>query len=182
MDLVSPRPFWPLKNGLLSVYPPLKQDLKCDVVVLGAGITGAFIAHCLAAEGLDVVVVDKRDVCAGSTSANTALLQYELDTSLLDLTKRIGRPDAEQVYRVCYDSITAIERLVMHTKDVMCLPTRKSVYLANRRSEAALLREECHREAGCRYRSGMLGRGGGQGAILIFKTRRPCFRSSCRAR
>jgi hypothetical protein len=38
MDLVSPRPFWPLKNGLLSVYPALRQDLKCDVVILGAGI------------------------------------------------------------------------------------------------------------------------------------------------
>jgi hypothetical protein len=32
------------------------------------------------------------------------------------LTKRIGRADAEQVYRVCYDSITAIEHLVMKTK------------------------------------------------------------------
>jgi glycine/D-amino acid oxidase-like deaminating enzyme len=143
MDLVSPRPFWPLKNGLLSVYPPLRQDLKCDVVVLGAGITGAFIAHCLAAQGLAIVVVDKRDVCAGSTSANTALLQYELDTSLLDLTKRIGRSDAEQVYRVCYDSITAIEHLVTTEKMSCVYQQRKSVYLASRRSEAALLREEC---------------------------------------
>ena len=135
MDLVSPRPFWPLKNGLLSVYPALRQDLKCDVVVLGAGITGAFMAHCL---------VDKRDVCAGSTSANTALLQYELDTSLVDLTKRIGRADAEQVYRVCYYSITAIERLLMNTKMACVYRCRKSVYLASRRSDAALLREERH--------------------------------------
>jgi glycine/D-amino acid oxidase-like deaminating enzyme len=143
MDLVSPRPFWPLKNGLLSVYPALKQDLKCDVVVLGAGITGAFIAHCLAEEGLDVVVVDKRDVCAGSTSANTALLQYELDTSLVDLTRRMGRPDAEQIYRVCYDSVTAIEHLVT-TQNMRCVhQRRKSVYLASRRSDAALLRQEC---------------------------------------
>ena len=144
MDLVSPRPFWPLKNGLLSVYPALRQDLKCDVVILGAGITGAFIAHSLADEGLDIVVVDKRDVCAGSTSANTALLQYELDTSLVDLTKRIDRADAEQVYRVCYDSITAIEHLVMNTKMACVYQRRKSVYLASRRSDAALLREECH--------------------------------------
>jgi hypothetical protein len=31
MDLVSPQPFWPLKNGLLSVYPSLKSDVTCDV-------------------------------------------------------------------------------------------------------------------------------------------------------
>ena len=142
MDLVSPRPFWPLKNGLLSVYPALKQDLSCDVVVLGAGITGAFIAQCLAEEGFDTVVLDKRDVCAGSTSANTALLQYELDISLVDLTKRMGRRGAEQVYRVCHDSITAIEHLV-HRHNLGCVYRRRqSVYLASHRSEAPLLREE----------------------------------------
>ena len=143
MDLVSPRPFWPLKNGLLSVYPALRQDLSCDVVVLGAGITGAFIAQCLAEEGLDIVVLDKRDVCAGSTSANTALLQYELDISLVDLAKRIGQRDAEQVYRVCHDSITAIEHLVTR-QDIGCVyQPRKSAYLASRKSDAALLEEEC---------------------------------------
>ena len=143
MDLVSPRPFWPLKNGLLSVYPPLKRDLSCDVVVLGAGITGAFIAQSLAEEGLEIIVLDKRDVCAGSTSANTALLQYELDTSLVELTRRIGRPDAEQVYRVCYDSIAAIEHLVSRHGMRCVYQGRKSVYLASRPSDAPLLREEC---------------------------------------
>lgn len=81
MDLVSPRPFWPLKNGLLSVYPSLKNNATCDVAVLGGGITGAFAAEALTAAGLDVVVLDKRDVGTGSTSASTALLQYKLDTS-----------------------------------------------------------------------------------------------------
>ena len=92
---------------------------------MGAGITGAFIAHSLAEEGFDIVVVDKRDVCAGSTSANTALLQYELDISLVDLTDRIGRPDAEQVYRLCYDSITTIEHLVTSQDLAMCPPTQE---------------------------------------------------------
>jgi glycine/D-amino acid oxidase-like deaminating enzyme len=142
MDLVSPRPFWPLKNGLLSVYPALRQDLSCDVVVLGAGITGAFIAQHLVEEGLDIIVLDKRDVCAGSTSANTALLQYELDISLVDLIKRMGRGDAEQVYRVCHDAITAIEDLVTRQNIGCVYQRRKSVYLASRKSEAPLLREE----------------------------------------
>ena len=78
MDLVSPQPFWPLRNGLLGVYPPLKRDITCDVVVLGGGISGAFVAETLAREGLDVVVLDKREIGGGSTSASTALLQYEI--------------------------------------------------------------------------------------------------------
>jgi hypothetical protein len=101
MDLVSPQPFWPLRNGLLSVYPSLKEDVSCDIVVLGAGISEAFVAECLTREGLDVVVLDKRDVGGGSTSASTALLQYEIDMPLVELSTRIGRRDAEECYRLC---------------------------------------------------------------------------------
>ena len=97
----------------------------------------------LTEEGLDVAVFDKRDVCAGSTSASTALLQYEIDTSLIDLSKRIGRSDAEQAYRLCHDSITAIERLVIDLKVECVFQRRKSAYLASRPSDAASLREEC---------------------------------------
>ncbi len=86
MDLVSDKPFWLWKNGLLSVYPPVRCDIRCDVVVLGAGISGALIAQGLSEEGLDVVVVDKRDVGCGSTSASTALLQYEIDEPLVNLS------------------------------------------------------------------------------------------------
>jgi len=64
MDLVSPQPFWPLKNGLLSVYPSLKSDVNCDVVVLGGGISGAFAAEALASVGFNVIVLDKRDAAA----------------------------------------------------------------------------------------------------------------------
>ena len=112
MDLASPQPFWPLRNGLLSVYPSLKEDVTCDIVVLCAGISGAFVAECLSREGLDIVVLDKRDVGGGSTSASTALLQYEIDMPLVELSNRIGRRDAEECYRLCHDSIDSIERLV----------------------------------------------------------------------
>jgi glycine/D-amino acid oxidase-like deaminating enzyme len=143
MDLISPQPFWPLRNGLLSVYPSLRQNLKCDAAVLGGGISGAFVAEYLAREGLKVVVLDKRDVGGGSTSASTALLQYEIDIPLTELSRRIGRRDAERTYRLCHDSIDTIERLVL-ALDVKCVfQRRKSVYLATKPSDASLLREEC---------------------------------------
>ena len=131
MDLVSPQPFWPLRNGLLSVYPSLKEDVTCDVVVLGAGISGAFVAECLSREGLDIVVLDKRDVGGGSTSASTALLQYEIDMSLVELSKRIGRRDAEECYRLCHDSIDSIERLVAKLRVECVFQRRKSVSCRN---------------------------------------------------
>jgi glycine/D-amino acid oxidase-like deaminating enzyme len=84
MDLTSDHPFWFVKNGLINTYPALEQDESCDVAVIGAGITGAMIAHRLTAMGLSVVVVDRRDVGLGSTSASTALMQYEIDLPLVE--------------------------------------------------------------------------------------------------
>lgn len=142
MDLVSPQPFWLIKNGLLSVYPSLKEDLSCDVVVLGGGISGALMADELSRAGFDTVVLDKRDVGGGSTCASTALLQYEIDISLIDLTKMIGRADAERAYRLCHDSIDTVEALAGEVDGDCVFQRKKSVYLGTKRSDAKIMQKE----------------------------------------
>src|SRR5690606_13134040 len=77
MDLKSNEPFWLVKNGILASYPSLHEPISCDVLIVGAGITGSLIAHQCVAEGLDTVIIDRREVCNGSTSATTSMLQYE---------------------------------------------------------------------------------------------------------
>jgi glycine/D-amino acid oxidase-like deaminating enzyme len=150
MDLVSDKPFWPWKNGLLSVYPPVRCDVRCDVVVLGAGISGALIAQALSEEGLDVVVVDRRDVGCGSTSASTALLQYEIDEPLVSLAKRYGTADAELAYKLCYKSIDDLDQLIARLELSCGFRRRSSVYLASEKSDAKLLKREyeARRKAG----------------------------------
>ncbi|CAN5662410.1 FAD-dependent oxidoreductase [soil metagenome] len=142
MDLISPTPFWPLKDGLQGIYPPLRGNLTCDVVVLGGGISGALVAERLSREGLDVVVLDKRHVGAGSTSASTALLQYEIDTPLIELTKMYGQADAERAYWLCHESIDAIEALVKSLGLEEIFQRKPSVYLASRRGDVKFLEQE----------------------------------------
>lgn len=109
MDLKSGYPYWTVKNGLLASFPPLARDARCDVVVVGAGITGALIADSLCAAGLEVIVLDKRDAGWGSTAASTALLQYEIDTGLLELARRYGEANSVAVYKACEQTIGDIE-------------------------------------------------------------------------
>ena len=71
MELRTGEPYWPIKNGLLHSYPPVRSDQSAEVVVLGAGITGALVARALALEGADVLVVDRHDVGIGSSAAST---------------------------------------------------------------------------------------------------------------
>ncbi len=142
MDLVSPQPFWLLRNGLTEVYPSLKEDVRCEVVVLGAGISGALMADKLTREGFDTVVLDKRDVAGGSTSASTALLQYEIDTPLVELKKMIEPAEAERAYRLCHDSIDEVERLAGEVDAGCTFQRKRSVYLGTKKSEIAALRKE----------------------------------------
>lgn len=112
MDLLSSRPFWPLRDGLPATFPPLTENATCDVAIVGAGISGALTAWHLAAAGFDVIVLDRRDVAHGSTSGNTGLLLYELDEPLHRLARRFGRQKAERAYRRCRSAVDAMEALV----------------------------------------------------------------------
>ncbi len=142
LDLTSEVAFWPLKNGLPAAYPALSDDVRCEIAVLGAGITGALVADRLTAGGRDVVLLDKREVVHGSTSASTGLLQYEVDTSLADLAKRLGEADAARAYRLSAAAIDRLDELTAELPDRCGFERRPSCYLASRPRDANSLREE----------------------------------------
>ncbi|MFT3896620.1 MAG: FAD-dependent oxidoreductase [Thermomonas sp.] len=141
MDLKSGYPWWAVRNGLLHAFPRLERDLRCDVAVVGGGITGALIAREFAAHGHDVAVVEERDVGWGSTAASTALLQYEIDTHLTDLAKRIGESDALLAYRACVASVEALQSMLGRMRDVGYHKS-DSLYFASRRRDLRKFRDE----------------------------------------
>jgi glycine/D-amino acid oxidase-like deaminating enzyme len=150
MDLISNHPFWPIQNGLIQSYPKLRGSIDCDVIVVGAGITGALCAFHLVKAGFDVVVVDKRDVAGGSTSASTSLIQYELDTPLTELRERYGKDRSERIYQSCYRSVETLRSLCAEIDDQSGFTRKASFYYASRPRDAKGLREEhrLRREAG----------------------------------
>ncbi|GGC89176.1 NAD(P)/FAD-dependent oxidoreductase [Halopseudomonas salina] len=141
MDLKSGYPFWAVKNGLMCEFPQLKADTSCDVVVVGAGITGSLIADELGKNGLDVVVVEQRDVAWGSSAASTALLQYEIDTHMVELAKMYGEFHALQAYQACADAIIDLRALAEELGDVD-FAMQESLYYASKRGHKSVLREE----------------------------------------
>jgi hypothetical protein len=61
---------------------PLTEDITCDALIVGGGITGALMAEQLTRQGLDVVIVDRELPGRGSTVASTSMLLWEIDRSL----------------------------------------------------------------------------------------------------
>ena len=141
MDLKSGYPYWVVKNGLLGSFPALREDLDCEVLVVGAGITGALIADQLVRAGIDVCVIDRREAGWGSTAASTALLQYEIDVELQDLSERFGSADAVLAYRTCERAIPKLLRLARQLGRIDARPMR-SLYYASRWYHRTRLRRE----------------------------------------
>jgi glycine/D-amino acid oxidase-like deaminating enzyme len=150
MDLKSGYPYWAIKNGLLSPFPALAGDLACEVAVIGGGITGALIADHLQAAGHEVAVIEQGEIGWGSTAASTALLQYEIDTPLLDLANRVGAQDAALAYLACAQALDQLRGLAAGIRDVGFAWT-DSLYLATRRRECDGLAQE----AAARHRLGL---------------------------
>lgn len=141
MDLKSGYPFWPIKDGIPQSYLPLRDSIEVDIAILGGGISGALTARAFARDGLRVAVIDKRQIAHGSTSASTALLQYEIDTPLSELRTMIGKEDADRAYRICGDAIATIGRIASEY-DGCSFQMRPSIYLAAKERDLEFLKEE----------------------------------------
>lgn len=142
MDIRSQEPFWIIKNELRFSYPSLKKDASSQILIIGAGITGALMAHYLVENGYEVMVVDRRDVATGSTAASTAMLQYEIDVPLSELIEQRGLQVALASYKACEESIYELEKLVKAVNSKCGFMKKESVYLASRRKDLDFLQKE----------------------------------------
>lgn len=64
---------------------PLRVHKKCDICIVGAGITGLSLAYMLSKYGKSVIVVDDGPIGGGDTSRTTAHICVEFDTRYADL-------------------------------------------------------------------------------------------------
>ena len=147
MDLKSPEPFWLIKNGLLDSYPSLKEDIDCEILVVGGGITGALIAHQCIAEGYDTVLIDKREIGYGSSSATTSMLQYEIDVPLYKLCELIGMEKAVSSYKACSRAIDQLEDIAKEITSEAGFQRKESLYFAAKRKDVAGLKKELEARA-----------------------------------
>lgn len=123
-------------------YAPLEGDATADVVVVGAGISGALVTHELTRRGYAVVVLDRRVPCTGSTLASTALLQFEIDVPMSVLGTRIGLTNAKRAWRRSVAAVRTLARLVAKERIRCEWSARQSLYLAGDKYGARALRIE----------------------------------------
>lgn len=129
-DLSTGMPLWLAKGRpRVPVNAPESLPEKCDVVVIGSGITGAMLADALTAAGFFVVVLDRRMPCSGSTPASTALLQFEIDTPLIVLGRKIGVKNARRAWLRSFQAVDDLARRVAELRIDCDFKRRSAIYL-----------------------------------------------------
>lgn len=149
-DLRTGRSIW-FDRRLPSIQSsPLSAPVSCDILVVGAGISGSIIAEALSDAGLQVAIVDRRGPIQGSTAASTALLQYEIDTPLSVLSTQIGRERAERIWRRSRLAVDALRERTRSLGINAQQATRDSLYLSGNVLDAGGLEieTEARRRAG----------------------------------
>lgn len=142
MDLKSNEPFWLVKNGIINSYPSLKEDIECEILIVGGGITGSLLAYQMVKDGFDTVLIDKREICNGSSSATTSMLQYEIDVPLYELKNQIGSEGAILSYNACSKSIYDLEKICKEINSDAGFDRKNSLYFASKKKDVSWLEEE----------------------------------------
>lgn len=142
MNLHSPYPYWLLRHGIINSYPSLDADLKTEIAILGAGISGALVANQLCRAGYKVVIVDRRHAGMGSTAASTSLLQYEIDIPLHQLINLVGEKNAVKSYLLCRQAIFDIKKISEQLKDPGLFSQKPSFQFASFKKDVADLKKE----------------------------------------
>jgi glycine/D-amino acid oxidase-like deaminating enzyme len=147
-DLRTGQPLWLDLPKMRVTCRARPGSQEFDTVIVGAGISGAMLAHRLRRKGEKLLVVDRRPPLHGSTAASTALLQFEIDTPLFELARKIGRDKAERAWRRSVKAVGDLRRLVEREKIRCGWRDAKTLYLAgDAYGSRALKREVAAREA-----------------------------------
>lgn len=141
-DLVHGNPLWTAINPVPVQYPWLDKDECCEVAVVGAGITGAMIAHQFAKAGIDTVLLAGSSIGYGSTSVSTGLMEYDAAGTLTKLTETIGSDDAVRVYEMTAAAVHKMERLVGELSDQAGFTRRDSLYYCDCPQHDGFIHEE----------------------------------------
>jgi glycine/D-amino acid oxidase-like deaminating enzyme len=130
------------QGGHFMRYPSLRGRRRCDVAIVGGGMTGALVAATFAEEGVDVIVLERGRVGCGSTAASSALLLHEPDQGLAQLTRRYGRAASHRIWQLGHDAVRNLVRRLRQHRIACDLIERDAIHYATTADDARTLEAE----------------------------------------
>lgn len=119
--------------------------VEVDVLIVGAGISGASVAYWLRDAGLRVAIVDRGDVCAGASGRNAGFVTCGSVEHFSRESARHGEETALALWRMCQHNLELIEQHLI-ADGLACGYARRGSYsLAGSEHEVSVLAETARR-------------------------------------
>ncbi|WML49101.1 FAD-dependent oxidoreductase [Neobacillus sp. PS3-34] len=142
MDIMSGTYYWPATFPSPPSYPRLEEDLECDVLIVGGGSSASQCSYYLADSGLKVAVIEKGKIGSGSTSSNTALIQYSGEKMFTNLINSFGKEYISRHLQLLQEAINEIEA-ASKVAAINCeFSRRDSLYSASCNEDVDKLKKE----------------------------------------
>jgi glycine/D-amino acid oxidase-like deaminating enzyme/nitrite reductase/ring-hydroxylating ferredoxin subunit len=142
--MIESKPAW--DDVKLPRYATLNEDIQCDVLVIGGGITGLTAAYLLSREGQSVCLLERDSLGHGDTGCTTAHLTYVTDQRLSELVKHFGKAQAALVWQGGAAAINLIEQIAREEQiacDLRRVPGYLHASLEKSEDESAALEADC---------------------------------------
>lgn len=104
--------FTTLLQHKYELCPPLQNDISCDVLIIGAGMSGLSAAAAFIDKGLKVVVLEKNILAGSSTGRSAGFLTPDSELELSQLVRRYGLKGANEIWEVPVKGIEYIKQNV----------------------------------------------------------------------
>jgi gamma-glutamylputrescine oxidase len=126
--------------GQLPDYPALPGDLRVDVCVVGAGITGLSTAIHLAERGYKVAVLESRRVGWGASGRSGGQMIFGFASDQSKLVRLVGPDNARTLWACSLEGMELLRQLVTRF-DIDCDLVHGHIHAALKPRQAAVLRE-----------------------------------------
>ena len=119
-----------LDNVSRNKYPKLDKDIKCDILIIGGGITGVCCAYFLKDTKKKIVLVDGNKLCCGATAKSTGKLTY-LQDDMINKIKNIYNEDVATKYLDSQRYAISLAKRMIIDNDIKCNLESVNSYVFN---------------------------------------------------
>ncbi|WP_040330058.1 FAD-dependent oxidoreductase [Clostridium ihumii] len=106
----------------------LSRDIKADVLIIGAGISGILTAYMLKQNGRDVILIDAAEVASGNTKNTTAKITSQHNLIYHKLISEFGEKKARQYAKANELAIKKYKEII-EEREIECDFEPKSSYI-----------------------------------------------------
>lgn len=127
----------------------LKNDLKTEVAVIGAGMAGILIAYQLQKSGKQVILLEANHIASGQTRNTTAKITSQHDLKYAELIHTQGEEKACQYAMANEKSIQEYRRIITEEK-ILCDFQETSAYIYSQDKEKLMAEADAAASLGIR--------------------------------